>query len=321
MKKFVLITSALFLVNCSQYAEPQGQSGRATTKQTVSDVNLEATFVSIKTNIIDKKCLSCHKADSKSDAKDIPFETEAQIVDGASDLGALVVPGRPAESLFYKSIVSDESIRGKAKVMPPKDSPHPSVTPSEQHVVAAWIAGVAVKKTEPVLEVKPTDQPADKAQQPAPSTMPAPTAVEPQPTPPTQGTVDPTINAMTPQGQIAVEPPPSAALPEVVDFALLKSEVLEKKCMICHKTDGKADELVFGTRDELLALTNSFGQSFVVVGQPEQSIMYMSVVKDENIRQDIRLMPPKKDVVAGKVTDVTLKDVALINKWIADGAK
>lgn len=315
MKKIVLIASGLFLVSCSQYSEPQGGSARSGVKQNqVSDVNLEASFASIKTNIIDKKCLSCHKADSKSDAKDIPFETEAQVVDGSSDLGALVVPGRPAESILYKSIVSDEAIRGKTKVMPPKNSPHPAVTPSEQHVVAAWIAGVVVKKSEPVAP--PTTQ---SAPQIAVDVMPTPT---PTPVEPIQGTIEPLpIATSTPQPVPAVEPPPTAALPDVVDFALLKTEVLEKKCMVCHKEGGKADELVFSTRDELLALSNSFGQAFVVAGKPDKSILYLSVVKDEAVRQDIRLMPPKKDVVAGKVTDVTLKDVALINKWITDGAK
>ncbi|OYZ20716.1 MAG: hypothetical protein B7Y39_10540, partial [Bdellovibrio sp. 28-41-41] len=293
MRKFVLFASSLFLVNCSQYSEPQGGSPRSGVKQNqASDVNLEASFASIKTNIIDKKCLSCHKADSKSDAKDIPFESETQVVDGSSDLGDLVVPGRPAESIFYKSIVSDESIRGKAKVMPPKDSPHAAVTPSEQYVIAAWIAGVVVKKTETAVQPKP-----------AVDLMPAPTPAPAETTAP--------VVVSTPQPAVVVEPPPAAALPDLVDFALLKTEVLEKKCMGCHKEGGKADELVFSTRDELLALSNSFGQPFVVVGKPDQSIMYLSVVKDENIRQDIRLMPPKKDVVAGKATDVTLKDVAL----------
>jgi hypothetical protein len=140
-----------------------------------------------------KKCLSCHKADSKSKARDIPFETEAQVVDGSSDLGPLVVAGRPAESILYKSIVSSESIRGKTKVMPPKDSPHSAVTPSEQHVIAAWIAGVAVN-----------------TQQKQPPAVPP---------------------VSLPVEQPAAEPPPAAALPEVVDFAMLKAEVLEKKCM------------------------------------------------------------------------------------------
>ena len=327
MKKFVLIASGLFLVNCSQYSEPQGGSARSGVKQNqASDVNLEASFSSIKTNIIDKKCLSCHKVDSKSDAKDIPFETEAQVVDGSSDLGALVVPGRPAESIFYKSIVSDGTIRGKAKVMPPKDSPHAAVTPSEQYVIAAWIAGVVVKKSETAAQ--PTTQPVPQAD--AQQKQQQPSTTSPQPAddvmPATGSTVTPAaptapVVVSTPQATVTVEPPPTAALPDLVDFALLKTEVLEKKCMACHKEGGKADELVFSTRDELLALSNSFGQAFVVSGKPDQSIMYLSVVKDEAIRQDIRLMPPKKDVVAGKTPDVTLKDVALINKWIADGAK
>lgn len=312
MKQLVLLFNTLFLVSCSQFSEPQGSGrGDSITQKNAADANLEANFASIKSNIIDKKCLSCHKADSKSDAKDIPFETESQVVDGSSDLGPLVVPGRPAESLLYRSIVGDESIRGRAKIMPPKDSVHAAVTAAEQHVIAAWISGVAVKKTEPSpapteLQKKPEPQ-TQAPVEPVPATEPAPVAQMPAPVP-----ADPTAH---------VGPPPSAELPSVVDFALIKTEILEKKCMICHKADGKADELVFNTRDELVALTNSFGQNFVIIGKPDESLLYLSLIKDETIRKDVRLMPPKKDVVAGKVADVTLKDVALINKWITEGAK
>lgn len=294
MKKIVLLAGSLFVLSCSQFSEPQGLSNdRGLNQQTMADVSLEATFTSIKENIIDKKCLSCHNVGSKSDANSMPFETEAQVVSGSSDLGALVVPGRPAESLLYRSIVNSEAIRGRAKIMPPQDSQHSAVTAAEQHVVAAWIAGVVVKSNEPPQPL------------PAPSVSEPPVAAQPP------SSVPP----------IPAEPVPSAALPDVVDFSFLKSEVLEKKCMVCHKVGGKADELIFSTRDELIALSNSFGQAFVVIGDPGQSIMYLSVVKDEDIRQDIRLMPPKKDIVAGKVSDVTAKDVALIHKWISDGAK
>lgn len=279
MKKVVIVLmGTVFLVGCSQYGEPQGLGNdKGVRQKSASDASLEATFASIKTRIIDVKCLSCHKADSKSDAKDIPFETEEQVVNGSTDLGPLVVPGRPAESMLYKSIVSDDKIRGRAEIMPPKESSHAAVTASEQHVIAAWIAGVAVK-TEPVVVSMPP----------------------------------------------VVQPPSPAAkdtLPDVVDFSLLKAEVLEKKCMTCHKEGGKSEDLAFSTREELLTVANSFGQLFVVAGKPEESILYISLLKDENLRQDIRLMPPKKDVVAGKAMDVVERDVVLIRKWILDGAK
>ncbi|GEM_PF-3359494 len=310
MKKVILfLAGTVFLISCSQYSEPQGLSNaKGVNQKTASEAALEATFASIKTNIIDAKCISCHKADSKSNAKDIPFETEAQVVNGSTDLGALVVPGRPAESMLYRSIVSDEKIRGRAKAMPPKDSRHAPVTASEQHVIAAWIAGVAVKVEEPSQQIAPVVTPPEAKEQPP--QIEQPVIESPKETVPSVPS--------TPQ-----EPAPAAQnpLPDVVDFALLKTEVLEKKCMTCHKEGGKSEELAFSTREELLAVSNSFGQSFVVVGKPEESIFYLSVLKDENLRKDIRLMPPKKDVVAGKAPDVVDRDVALIRKWILDGAK
>lgn len=109
--------------------------------------------------------------------------------------------------------------------------------------------------------------------------------------------------------------------PAVLNYTFIRTEILEKKCIECHKADGKADELIFGNRDEMLNLRTDAGLPLIVPGKPEQSLMYLSLIKDETIRQDTRLMPPKKAVAAGKIKDITPQEVELIKKWIAEGAQ
>ncbi len=270
MKIVLILLSALFLTNCSQFAEPQGLSNSPRGTVNTADViiePLEATFSSIKLNIINKKCISCHKPDSTNKkAAEIPLTRESEVIKGSSSLGDLVMPGEPAKSVFYRVMIKDEAIRGKAKLMPPESSNHPAVTEEELQVVAAWISGT-VNKLSP--------------------TVTAPVFVEP------------------------VIPEPA-----VLDYAFIKTQLLDKKCVSCHKAGGTAEDLTFDTREKTIALSNSFSQPVVTVGKPEQSLMYLALIKDENTRA----MPPKKSIDAGKVKDVTTQEINWIKKWITEGA-
>jgi uncharacterized membrane protein len=312
MKSAVLLLSVLFLSGCSQFSEPQGLSNKNQdpTANSANSQELEATFASIKTNILDKKCISCHSPDSTSEkGKELPMTTESEVMNGASDLGPLVVPGEPAKSVLYRAIVKDERIRGKVKVMPPEKPGHRPVTLSEQNVIAAWIAGVAKKEVPSEVKVNPP------VGEPQPG-QPVVTPVEPVVTP-----VEPVVTMPTPVPG-GVNPPPVAVEPSVIDFAFIKSTILDKKCMECHKAGGKAEDLIFAeTREEFLKITNTFNQAIIVPGKPEQSLLYISLVKDDEIRQDVRLMPPKNAVKAGKAQDITVAETELILKWISEGAK
>ena len=292
MNNVIILLLSLMLVNCSQFSEPQGLGSPVVQKVSANQIEepLEATFSSIKLNIIYKKCIGCHNAKSPDKkASEIPFSRESEVLKGSSDLGDLVVPGEPNKSLFYRVIVKDDKIRGKAKVMPPVGSPHDPVSDEELQVVAAWIAGVALKSE--------TDKADPSTTKPNPATCP----------------VDPATPGTVPTEPVVVEP-------AVIDYAFIKTQILDKKCVTCHKAGGKADELAFGDRPAILNLSNSYGQAMVVPGKVIQSLIYLALLKDEAVRQDTRLMPPKKEVDAGKVKDITTKETEWIKKWIDQGA-
>ncbi len=297
MKNVLTVLFSLGLMSCSQFSEPQGLGSPVVQKVSANQIEepLEATFSSIKLNIINKKCIGCHNAKSPDKkAAEIPFSRESEVLKGSSGLGDLVVPGEPNKSLFYRVMVKDDKIRGKAKAMPPSGSTHEPVNEEELQVVAAWITGVAVKS-----EIAGQEPATNK---PNPGTCPV--------VPGTPGTVPPVV----PTEPVVVEP-------AVIDFAFIKTQILEKKCVNCHKSGGKADELVFGDRQSLLSLSNSYGQEMVVPGKAIQSLIYLALLKDESVRQDTRLMPPKKEVDAGKVKDITEVETEWIKKWIDQGAK
>lgn len=300
---YLFVIAIVGLTNCSQYSEPQGLINRpveqkATPLQQIEEP-YEATFSSIKLNIINKKCLACHKPDSANKkAADIPLTKETDVLTGSSSLGDLVVPGSPEKSIFYRVMTSNEKVRGKAHIMPPPNKGYEAVTAEELQIVSAWISGVA-KKDEQKTPVLPID--------------PKECVKTPEPTP---VAANPPVVANPPQ-----TPAPGVVEPAVLNYSFIKTQILETKCMGCHKAGGDADEIIFSDLQSMLKLTNEDNYPLVVAGKPEQSLLYISVVKDDSIRQDIRLMPPKKAVLAGKVKDITEQEVNWIKKWITEGAK
>lgn len=282
-----LLMCLIFLVSgCSQYSEPQGLSNapRGGGTQKLSGAKLDATFASIKENILDKKCISCHNPDSANKkAKEIPLTSEAEVLNGSSTSGALVVVGDPNESVLYQSIVRYESIRKKIKQMPPPESPIEAVSAEEQQVIAAWISGFA-------------------------------RAI------PKEGEGDP--NAKPGTGvDCKVPAEPLIPEPQVLDYAFIKSQILDKKCIECHKVGGKAEQVAFGSRNETVNQTDTVSLAIIEIGKAENSSFYLSLLKDEKARKGNRSMPPKIDVKNGKAKEVTAQEIDLIKRWINEGAK
>ena len=85
------------------------------------------TFDMIKKNIISNQCLNCHMAGGE--AASIPFETKEQILN--SHL-ALVVPGKPSKSLFYKI-----TLPGEMNMMPPY--PMAPLSKAQTNMIKQWI--------------------------------------------------------------------------------------------------------------------------------------------------------------------------------------
>lgn len=292
---FTASSFAVFLTACHYLQSGTGQAlnnsgGNSDNKSTQK---LEATYSSIKANIIDKRCIGCHKAGGK--AEDIPFETEDQLVNGKIDDGPLVVPGKPADSAFYKVMNAETSIRGDLDLMPPAKVKNP-VTSEELQIVAAWITGSA-KNDETNKQPPAPDTPTNPSPQPAPAPQPAPNPT-PQPAP-------------TPQ---PVPPPVDEA-----KFEQVFKEVIKPKCLTCHNTQGKVKDLPLETLSQVLSDESESGV-FIVPGNAQESILYKSLLADDQKRAGVRKMPPAKAVKAGQVPDVTEDDIKLVEKWINSGA-
>lgn len=90
---------------------------------------LEPTYASIKAQIIDRKCLSCHSAGGN--ASRMPFTTKDELLDSPYDI---VVPNNPEESGLM--IVLEQDAR---KPMPPQNSGFSPVSEAEKVILKEWI--------------------------------------------------------------------------------------------------------------------------------------------------------------------------------------
>jgi uncharacterized membrane protein len=90
---------------------------------------LEPTFDSIKSHIIDKKCLSCHSPGGKAERD--PFVTRSDLVDSALDI---VVPGDASQSEIVHVLTP-----GAKKPMPPAESGITPVSLEDLEIIKTWI--------------------------------------------------------------------------------------------------------------------------------------------------------------------------------------
>lgn len=90
---------------------------------------LVPTYTSIKANIFDKKCISCHQAGGK--AQKYPFTSLAEILNNSDPV---VVSGSVAQSALNDVLQPDAD-----KPMPPKSSGYTPLSADEIGVIQAWI--------------------------------------------------------------------------------------------------------------------------------------------------------------------------------------
>lgn len=90
---------------------------------------VEPTYPSIRKNVLEMKCISCHKPGET--AGRIPLVTKEDLLNSPLDL---VVPGDPDESGIM--IVLEQGAR---KFMPPKDSGITPLTEEEKNAIKVWI--------------------------------------------------------------------------------------------------------------------------------------------------------------------------------------
>lgn len=111
----------------------------------------DGNYLTIKKKFIDVKCLYCHKVASekqslrdKPKAKDLPFETEEEILNGETEEGLpLIVPGFPLRSAFYRALHPDPTVLGILDPMPPPEAIGGRIqhaTTQELEAIEAWIS-------------------------------------------------------------------------------------------------------------------------------------------------------------------------------------
>lgn len=283
------LVSLFWLTSCNNFLPPQPvkpSSDNQTTDE--QNIKLEASFESIKENIIDRKCLSCHKPGGKGE--EVPLETQEQIMNGTVDDKPLVSPGKATESVLYLVLLEDAKLRGELEKMPPpkaiEQRKAKSITQQEIDVIAAWINGSAKKASEPEVKTTPEKQAVEnKTDKPAEESKTNAESAKPQ-----------------------------------IDYAYVKTQILDKKCLKCHKPGGKSEDLDFSSKEELLLATTDVGESIVVVNKPESSLLYLSLLPNQADRKGAKKMPSVKAVKAGEVQDITPEEAKIIEEWIKQGA-
>ena len=88
--------------------------------------------------LLSDRCFTCHGFDGAARKGDLRLDTPEGAF-GKRENGAAIVPGKPAESLVWQRILSDDP----KEVMPPPDS-HLTLSPPERELIRRWIEGGAV---------------------------------------------------------------------------------------------------------------------------------------------------------------------------------
>lgn len=147
-----------------------------------------------------------------------------------------------------------------------------------------------------------------------------PPAAEPIPVPDPTKPAEPVVAKADPPAVVpapttpAPTPAPAPVMPEArpisknSSFASRIRPVIQRQCVSCHGPEKQKGDLRLDTPDHIRGGVR--GKAVILAGKPEQSTLFQAITKP--VGDDDR-MPPKG---AG----VSPSDVAIIKKWITDGA-
>lgn len=104
---------------------------------------------------------------------------------------------------------------------------------------------------------------------------------------------------------------PSPAPIEVLrpEFASIKKLIIDRKCLSCHKPDGKAPRVPLNTPQEMI----DSPLEIVIPGNADESGLTLSLDWDNATKP----MPPKDS----GITQVSAAEIEIIKEWINKGAK
>ncbi|NQZ59622.1 MAG: SUMF1/EgtB/PvdO family nonheme iron enzyme [Lentisphaeraceae bacterium] len=106
-------------------------------------------------------------------------------------------------------------------------------------------------------------------------------------------------------------------LPETIDFVKHIQPVLEFACISCHGPTKDKGDLRLDTKKWAFS-ANDDGDKCIIAGKPLESTLYTYMILTEDNDEDDMMMPPAKAKKKGQ--HATYKEIALIRKWIEQGA-
>lgn len=104
-------------------------------------------------------------------------------------------------------------------------------------------------------------------------------------------------------------PPPSPVEVLKPEFASIKKFIIDRKCLSCHKPDGKASRVPLNTTQEMI----DSPLEIVIPGNAEESGLILSLDWENSTKP----MPPKES----GISQVSPEEIQIIKEWINKGAK
>ncbi|MBY0415839.1 MAG: hypothetical protein K2Q18_16830, partial [Bdellovibrionales bacterium] len=104
-------------------------------------------------------------------------------------------------------------------------------------------------------------------------------------------------------------PPPLPVEVLKPEFASIKKLIIDRKCLSCHKPDGKAPRVLLNTPDDMI---NS-PLEIVIPGNAEESDLILTLERETAVKP----MPP----MDSGITPVSKEDIEVVKEWIQKGAK
>lgn len=94
-----------------------------------------------------------------------------------------------------------------------------------------------------------------------------------------------------------------------VSFVKDIKPILQERCVHCHNRKTLKDKVSFETA-KLAFVKNEAGQSYIVPAKPDESLMVIALESPDMHEMAMPMVGPKP----------TKEDVAIIRRWIAEGA-
>ncbi len=102
-----------------------------------------------------------------------------------------------------------------------------------------------------------------------------------------------------------IEPTPTP-IPLAATFASIKANIFDIKCIKCHTTGGKANDIPFETKQQIL----DSADNIVVPGDPDNSPLVQVLLSNAH-----KPMPPTQS----SITPLTDEQIKVISDWITNG--